>query len=548
MTRAATALGVTAFVGLMAGTGALVAQAWGRFSFRDCLPSNDVADYLNRGLDIHEATQRGEGALRVLFQPDVHPPGLPATLALAAGAGANTLEQLSAWMFAIWIAALALMLPWGWQAARGRGLLVAGLAMLVTAASLEQQRLAPALMTENLAFLSLMTLLWAGGRMGGWRRSLGLGVLLLLASWVRYSAAPMLGVPLSVHGLWERRREPWRAQLRHQALLWGPTALVAVLWQLLFPDFGQALERFFRNVDSGLPFWSAENLLWVPGALAEHIWVQPALVVILGLLAGVGVVAAWWPRAEEAAWRAPARLVQLALVVALIAYTLHPYKLPRALHALAPMLSLCAGAGVLTLLERGRMARLGAWTVASLGGLAVVAWTPAANAEAAVRPECITVDATSEALQEVVSAVKDAPIVYVAGGSQVVSGHVARLWLRWSWPGKDIRVVLPPPPECATETQLPPPERCVDRELQESIQARRGALVVLATNKSGRGSRKPRREGGGAGREHWSVRNAEVLLWLAERGGWRVAGEWPLGNDQRSRVLVLEPAPGARAE
>lgn len=176
--------------------------------------------------------------------------------------------------------------------------------------------------------------------------------------------------------LLRRPRENWRRfrgwleerRPRHRELvLW--TVLPIGAWMLIPPHAGD-FYRFLDNRSSGIPFWSLENFYYYPrsflGWYAPAPWIGAA-VLVLGVLPCFLLT------------RLPPRPRALALAVLFgTAVTFfHPYKLPRFIFTLAPLLWLSAALVVTVAADRvvTRLAgaRLGRVAATILAGTLAVA-------------------------------------------------------------------------------------------------------------------------------------------------------------------------------
>lgn len=142
-----------------------------------------------------------------------------------------------------------------------------------------------------------------------------------------------------------------------------------VAWMLV-PDRWPAMGEFLVNRDSGLGTWSGEALAFHPRAWLHDYAPSPGVGAITGGAALVSL--AWgWRRSRQR------RLLALAGVVGLVALTLHPYKLPRFLFPVAPVLWLAAAAALADALRWAlrRVPRLDAETALASAAILVLAIT-----------------------------------------------------------------------------------------------------------------------------------------------------------------------------
>lgn len=126
------------------------------------------------------------------------------------------------------------------------------------------------------------------------------------------------------------------ARLRAAPAVWRTALLVLALpialW-MLWPEHTKELLGFVENRSSHLPF--ADALLFYPQVFVDRFHASPGLG--LAVLATALVVALRLPRLSPGR-----RLVALALLVGLAALLAHPYKMPRFLSPVGPLLWLAA--------------------------------------------------------------------------------------------------------------------------------------------------------------------------------------------------------------
>jgi hypothetical protein len=146
---------------------------------------------------------------------------------------------------------------------------------------------------------------------------------LFLLTVLRYSVLP--GPRRRLAGRLRTAPPVWRTALLVLAL---PIAL----W-MLWPEHTKELLGFVENRSSHLPF--AEALLFYPQVFVDRFHASPGLG--LAVLATALVVALRLPRLAPGR-----RLVTLAMLVGLLALLAHPYKMPRFLSPVAPLVWLAA--------------------------------------------------------------------------------------------------------------------------------------------------------------------------------------------------------------
>lgn len=489
-----------------------------------CVPSFDVADYLNQALDLRDASAAGR-LLAELRAPALHPPGHAAVMALAMGLLGTELPsmmQASLGLFGLSLAAL-LALGHALDAQRGRwaGLIAAGL----TATSVEHVRLSTAPMTENLALtVTLLTLALGARSLERPSRGLALavGVSALAGALVRYNLGPMLLAPLLLAWLVDRAlaRGGW---LDPRPWLWAlPTALTFGAWGWLEPGLPDAIFRFLHNVDSGLPTWSAENLSWAPRTFAHRYLDAPALAVAVGALAALGLLEGLRPGARQT--RSGDRVVGLYVLLSLAVITLHPYKLTRTLHGVVPPLFLLAALPLVRLpLPRAPHAAVAARALGLAAALCLGAWrlslpSPPEDAE---RPEVGENPEFTTLMEALVAQARGHRTLEVLGNALSVNPHSLRLTLRSEVPGLQVRLQPPLPPSCVQEPVAAPAPECA---LQQSVDLLRDpdgidqtVWVVLTRPEPGGESRRRRRRSDGTMGTVRSQGETPWYAWTAER-------------------------------
>ena len=314
------------------------------------LPTWDSAGYLLEGVKIHEYLVWGDivGLIGQLLRPDLHPPLHALVLGSWLAAFGNTLAAARAYpVFAYLLGGAAIVAIGRRVSGEWTAGLLAALAFSVGLASLD---LLCTPMTESTALWTELLALGCAIHLDGRRdiRSrLWVGLAVFAAGMVRYNLWPMLLAPLYVHHAWTHRRGIIDAQQRKalfdpSVLLWMmPTALGLAVWQVLRPDLATNIQKFLENRSSGIPFWSAENLAWVPiQTTAEFVGTWWVTVPVFALF-GVGVL-----RSTLTRRRTPADqgldLLRLFVLASAAALTLHDFKVVRNLHTVLPLLYLCA--------------------------------------------------------------------------------------------------------------------------------------------------------------------------------------------------------------
>lgn len=169
-----------------------------------------------------------------------------------------------------------------------------------------------------------------------------------------------------------------RLAMRHRILAATVAAPLAIWFLIPVPNRVRTLVGFVVNRDSGQPLWSLDTLLYYPRAFVSDYSPAP--------LVGWTVLAlALIPPLRRTPGRDPVTLLRLALWIGLLATAFHPYRQPRFLFTVAPLVWLLGARGAVGLvdlaLERLRMPawlREPTWAMALIGLLAaaVVAAPP----------------------------------------------------------------------------------------------------------------------------------------------------------------------------
>ncbi|MFZ5481562.1 MAG: ArnT family glycosyltransferase [Myxococcota bacterium] len=320
---------------LVAGT-CIAASTWHARQIAyapDGLPTWDSAGYLLEAVKIHASIVNADllGVLKGLTKPDLHPPLHSGMLAAFLAVAGNTLDAARLYPLLCFVASLGMLVWIGARLVPGRGVEVGLGAALLTALSKGNLELLSTPMTES---SGLLTQLFALGLAVHFadrrdaRAQLGVGLAVLAATLVRFNMAPMLLAPLYAHHAWANRRDR-EALLDPRVLLWAvPTLAAFGLWQLARPELYGYVQKFFENRSSGIPFWSAQNLLWVP--VSTHGDYLPWLGYALFVPFVVGL-----------ATRGVGRL-EMFVLVSFAALTWHDFKITRNLATVLPVFYVCA--------------------------------------------------------------------------------------------------------------------------------------------------------------------------------------------------------------
>lgn len=345
-------------------TACIAASVWHAHALAyspDGLPTWDPAGYLLEAVKIHASVVSGDvwGVVKGLTKPDLHPPLHSGLLAAWLTVAGNSMASARLYPVLCFVASLALLVWIAHRALPRRGIEVGLVAALLTALSSGNLELLSSPMTES---TGLLTQLFALGLAVHWadrrdaRAQFVIGVAVLAATLVRFNMAPMLLAPMYAHHAWRFRRDR-EALLDPRALLWAVPTLVGFgLWQLTRPDLYDFVQKFFANRSSGLEFWSAESLLFVP--LATHRGYLPYLGAALFVPFLVGLVPWVWSKqaSDDPATPAGAGLgrLQAYVLIGFAALTWHDFKIPRNLATVLPVFYLCAVAPLATLRFAGR--------------------------------------------------------------------------------------------------------------------------------------------------------------------------------------------------
>lgn len=239
------------------------------------LPGHDGAGYIQRGMHIRDALAERDFAALFghIFRPDIRPPVFPFVLGLWQLARGDDLAVAIEWSAVAFFLSLVALVALGTALDRRRGW-IAGLgAAVLTAMGLDHLAMTLFPMSETTTLLATILVTLGVVRLvprPGWVPALGIGGFLLLGALVRYNLPLPLLAALLVDHVWTHRRSPRDIASPHVLLWVAPIAGVFALWQIAQPNLLDNVEKFLVNRSSGLEFWSAENLLFVPRtALAD---------------------------------------------------------------------------------------------------------------------------------------------------------------------------------------------------------------------------------------------------------------------------------------
>lgn len=213
-----------------------------------------------------------------------------------------------------------------------------------------------------------------------------------------------------------RWRLRWRSLSERHRVLLATIGTPLLVWFLIpWPNRVKALVSFVANRESGPSPWSLDGLLYYPRVFAAEYSPEPAVGWIALALALLPPGAAHDPRGSREVPAAPvqspprhgARLLYLALVIALAATIGHRYHHPRFLFTAALLVWLNAARAAVGLLEpllarAPRLVRELAWAAALVAALVALPRPPEARVRAGHRAW-----RTSEALLPVMDRVLD---------------------------------------------------------------------------------------------------------------------------------------------
>ncbi len=446
------------------------------------IPTYDVADYMLRAEHFRSSLATGDPSAFAaqLFESNVHPPGLPAAMAvwaLVAGPGFAGASVFSAFVSTV---NLVLIVLFARQCAPGWGLLPGAAAAGVVAASPLHASLFAVPMTEPLALFAVLSTLSLVAGPQGLVRDLAISSCILLGAVTRYNLAPMLLFPVAAVSVLEaieaRKLTPLRTPVLAVTVLGGYFGL----WYSQNAAMTEGLGRFFRNVDSGIPLFSAANLHWLWKALYGDV----AASVTVAVAAVVGLTtAALLPT------RARARVAVVFTAVAIAALLLHRYKLGRNLYVVAPVWFVAACLG----LQAGVVERARPYVGWALLGLAIAHGVRVRDQQAET-PRYYTEDRhLRHGLEAITGAAQLHDQVVIVGAHRELNKHLLELWLSAYAPGTSILFEEQYPPACVRrEVQPRQVSRCQLDEVLGSLrqtQPPRGTAYVAIAAWSPRASR-----------------------------------------------------------
>jgi hypothetical protein len=321
---------------------------------------------------------------------------------------------------------------------------------------------------------------------------------------------------------------------------WGALALVApvvvgfMAWNRAEPELQTLVQRFFLNVDSGIPLVSTENLAWLWVSFAAE---GTGLGTATGLVVGLFALGVWAALRSGGGNGGAARTLVLFVLCAVAALLLHRYKLGRNVFVIVPFVYLVAlvpvSRAAVAAAERGRAGLFGGLLVA-LGALAAVAHTTRGAVAPAQFTECRHL---GHALDIVTEVALRSDRVVVAGAHRAMNRHLIELWTRLAGSNAEVVFEEAYPPACSA----PPdevPGYCspivTRRYLLSDAEVARTSVVSVSPlgTRSGAGAR---------GRVEWSVLVArqvgELALGVGHTESMRVDV-----RDEKVSVIVYEPA------
>ena len=481
--RARTIIHIFAALFLLIGLQQAIERAWMPIG----VPSLDAGDYLGQAWAYRQALEVWD--LQAFFTaaltPNVHPPlhALLLGVVLAALGPEADLAAASAVELLLFVGALGGLVAPARGIDREWGLTVGLCAAAFVAWSTEHARLSSAPMTENAALLAtIVTLILAvrWDRRGTTFDALATGVALTLAGLVRWNLGPMLLLPLLIAG-----HRDHRVTLH---LLVVPTFATLVVWSALRPELGEALRAFFTNVDSGVPLWTKENLLWLPTATSDayHGPLGTGLVVLFSLVALRGRAGA--PRALFAPGH---RILLLTALVGAVALTVHPFKIHRAMHGLVALLDLIAAFGALAALSY-LPARLRPGATGIVLVLALAA--SLSQRSARMRLEMEESEERLKLLDDVVAASGQPGHVVISGHIRWFPATTVALWYRRAgW--REVTIDTPVIEGCLAYTE--PEPSCLPPATAAALNLPGAVFTTLAADESERRTRQAQTDAGG---------------------------------------------------
>lgn len=422
----------------------------------DGLPTWDSAGYLLEAERVRALIVAGNatGLIGQLARPDLHPPLHALVLGVWMSVLGPSLAAARAYPVAAFIAGWFGVVALGKLAGTRVGVLAATMFTL----GLTSLDLLCTPMTESTALwaelLALGVAMRFRSRTDVWSGTMvGLGVL--SAGMVRYNLWPMLlapmGVDLALTLLAKRRLVGPSHMLKgaRSIVLWtAPTLLLLATWQYARPELASNIEKFLENRSSGIPFWTIENLAWVPIQTTKEFfgtWLVTGP--LLGLF-GLGLVrhlARLWrsggspadaPPVDE-----PLDLLRIFVLVSFAALTAHDFKVVRNLHTVLPLFLLCAlheldllaalATQSLQATARTRLVRASASVLGGSGLLCWVAWQNLAVLPALTKRADFTPDPTVlQALEFIEHHARASKRTWVTGWVFRISPNLIDWWLR----------------------------------------------------------------------------------------------------------------------
>ncbi len=357
---------------------------YGDFVYPGDLPTGDAGYYTIQAMELRDLVFRGDlsgffsRAFRAEVHPFVHPCVLTAWIACL-GDSQDAVRSYGVFAYSLSF----ILLVWLCQIVDPRrGWIVGLVVVFLTATSTFVRSHLFTAMTEPTSLIVWLLAMGLFIRYHADRRpgpQLAIGSVLLLAALVRYNLFPMLVIPFFVHHLFEHRKAI-RSAFDWRLLLWiAPTASFFAIWLLWDPDVLTALQIFFFNRTVDVPLFDVHSLTWLPRTVSMRFLYSPALAIVLFACFTAGLLALATTMDHRRTFHlgklrlvlhvqtSPGlRLLQFATIVAVIATTAHPYKIPRNLIIIVPLLYACA----LLPLTRCSLVLPGSWR--RLGRLATI--------------------------------------------------------------------------------------------------------------------------------------------------------------------------------
>lgn len=455
-------------------------------------PTHDVADYVTRGFD-WETTwlSGGTGAWDLLTAPDPHPAGHPAIVGLAFALVGNSATVESGLALAESLCGLLLLVAVGWRIGGRTGAAAGSLAAALTANSLLFKTMATAPMTEPLSTVVIAASLLAvpTSKHGS---LVPLSLAAIAAGLVRFNLLPTILLGATAALLVHRRSDFGRSLM----ILWAPPVglAAAVAWRS--PEYADAVLRFFKNVDSGVPAISLENGRWFAGAWVRQVFATPPL-------AAVGALACASSAVLRVRQRYPTdlreRTLGLLLVVGFGSLLAHPFKLDRNLYGLVgPTLLWC-------LLPVFRWAT-SPWKAATVTAVTASLAAALGSETRATSSEPYYDDDRhlGHAVELIAATAEVADRVVLVGAYRQLSPAVIEYSLRRAGSRAAILIQEDYPPSCATALGADSP-RCQPL-LVGQWSDERGSVFVTIAPTSAAGGRQAWRDDAWSASEAWLVR------------------------------------------